>query len=136
MSGYPPVSTGYVALAGVRHGQAMATAAFAAVNTSIPSDEEMIEDTPGCVNEPLLNGSGVARYGNSSGKGLPVNRYGLDMHSAPELYRHNPLERVDRRQSPDTYVTWSYDIPQPYLIIHITRQLLVEGVIPLILNRL
>ena len=47
MSGYPPVSTGYDAHAGVRHGQAMAQAAFAAVNTSIPSDEEMIEDTPG-----------------------------------------------------------------------------------------
>ena len=54
MSGYPPVSTGYDALAGVRHGQAMATAAFAAVNTSIPSDEEMIEDTPGFVNGPFL----------------------------------------------------------------------------------
>ena len=35
---------------------------------------------------------------NAAEKGLPGNRYSLDMHSAPELYRHNPLERVDRRQ--------------------------------------
>ena len=112
MSGYPPVSTGYDAHAGVRHGQAMAAAAFAAVNTSIPSDEEMIEDTPG-MSGPPPNGGGVVRYGKSSGKGLPINRYGLDMSSAPELYRHNPLESVARRQSPDAYVTWSYDIPQP-----------------------
>lgn len=46
-------------------------------------------------------------------KGLPGNRYGLDMNSAPELYRHNPLDSVARRQSPDAHVTWSYDFPQP-----------------------
>ena len=62
MSGYPPVSTGYDAHAGVRHGQAMAQAAFAAVNTSIPSDEEMIEDTPG-MSRPPPNGGGMTRYG-------------------------------------------------------------------------
>ena len=48
MSGYKPVSTGYDAHAGAGHRVQMATAAEEAVNLSIPSDEELVEDIGQC----------------------------------------------------------------------------------------
>ena len=55
----------------------------------------------------------VGRYGKSSGKGQARNAYGLDMNSAPELYRHDPLARADRSQSPETVIAYTYDFKKP-----------------------
>ena len=51
--------------------------------------------------------------GKSSGKGFTGNSYGLNMHSNAELHRHDPLYRDDRRQSPETFISYTYDIPKP-----------------------
>ena len=111
MSGYTPVSTGYDAHAGARHGAAMAAAAREAVNLSIPSDEEMIEEH-GQWSQRFPKGNFIAHYGKSSGKGPDGNGFGLNMHSNAELHRHDPLYRDDRRQPPEIFINDASNIPR------------------------
>ena len=58
-------------------------------------------------------GKAVDRHGNSRGKGISRNAYGLQMNSLPELHRHDPLGRADRNKSPDPVITYTYDFKQP-----------------------
>ena len=113
MNAYTPVSTGYDAHAEARHRAQMAQAAVEAVN-GIPSDEEMIEDYGNVFgNQCFPKWKVVDTYGKSSGKGQSRNAYGLEINSNPELYRHDPLGRADRSQSPETVITYTYDFKKP-----------------------
>ena len=93
MNAYTPISTGYDAHGEARHrAQTAQVVNEAAVNLNVPSDQEMIEDSDNAFGVQCFpKGKVVDKYGKSSGKGISRNAYGLDMNSAPELYRHDHL---------------------------------------------
>ena len=74
----------------------------------------------------------LTRMVKAAVKGHSRNTYGLDMNSAPELYRHDPLARADRSKSPETVMTYTYDFKQP-IACHPHNnptEMMIEGIKP------
>ena len=110
MSGYTPVSTGYDAHAAARHGFDMAAAAKRAVDLSIPSDEEMVEDVGGYPQQ-VPQGIGSGYYGKSSGTDQTQTGHGRRASSSTEANRHDPLYRAGRGKSPENVPAGNWTSP-------------------------
>ena len=61
----------------------------------------------------MPKGMVIDGYGKSCGRDVSRNANGLKMSSVKEKHRHCPLGGVDRNQSPDPIITYTYDIPKP-----------------------
>ena len=114
MNAYNPLSTGYDALAESRHRAQLAQAAVETENLSNSFDEELIEDNANDFGGQCMpKGMVIDGYGKSSGRDVSRNANGLKMSSVKEKHRHCLLGGVDRNQSPDPIITYTYDIPKP-----------------------